>query len=325
MGRWPRSRMGTAPGLSGRGYSPSAATRSLITLGHLGRWMQERDVAVDQLSAEQITAFLARYRATHGHLPASSTRPVLAFLRTEGVVRHAPQVDRLPVEQLLVEYRTWLLEERGLAPVTVRGREQLARQFLTSRVSASDQRGVLGITGAERNEFLVRECGRVSVGSAACFAGRLRSLMGFLAARELADPGLAEAVPRVARWRQATVPQFPSRPDVERLLGSCDLASPTGARDRAVLLLLARLGLRAIEVSRLELGDLDWSAGGRSGLVGGGDQRGRQGPLPRPAPAALRGRRGALSARSKRPRVRARRGHVAPPLGVMRGQSCGHR
>jgi integrase/recombinase XerD len=210
---------------------------------------------------EQITAFVARYRAAHRRLPASSACSILAFLRSEGVVRDVPRVDRSPVEQLLAEYRTWLHEERGLAPVTVEGREQFARQFLTPRVSASDQRGVLGITGAELNEFLVRECGRVSVGSVACYAARLRSLLRFLAARWIADPGLAEAVPRVARWRQATVPQFPSRPDVERLLGSCDRGCATGARDRAVLLLLARLGMRAVEVSRLELGDLDWPAG----------------------------------------------------------------
>lgn len=271
--------------LSGRGYSRAAATRWLITLGHLGRWMQLQDVAVGGLSEEQITAFVARYRAAHGHLPAASAWPILAFVRCEGVVRRVPQVDRSPVEQLLAEYRTWLLEERGLAPVTVGGREQLARQFLTPRVSASDQRGVLGITAAELNEFLVRECGRVSVGSAACYAGRLRSLIGFLAVRGLAHPGLAQAVPRVARWRQATVPQVPFRPDVERMLSSCDRGCATGARDRAVLLLLARLGLRAIEVSRLELRDLDWPAG-EICVDGKGHRRDRL-PLPAEVGEAL--------------------------------------
>ena len=78
--------------------------------------MQVQDVAVDQLSKEQITA-PARYRATHGHLPPSSAWPILAFLRSEGILQRVPRVDRSPVEQLLAEYRMWLLEERGLAPL----------------------------------------------------------------------------------------------------------------------------------------------------------------------------------------------------------------
>jgi site-specific recombinase XerD len=72
---------------------------------------------------------------------------------------------------------------------------------------------------------------------------------------------LADSVPRVARWRDATIPQFPARVDIDRLLAACDRDQPTGARDFAVLLLLARLGLRAVEVSRLGLDDLDWRAG----------------------------------------------------------------
>jgi hypothetical protein len=56
------------------GYSPTAATRSLVTLGHLGRWMQVHDVAVDQLAEEHVAAFAAGYRTAHGHLPASSAR-----------------------------------------------------------------------------------------------------------------------------------------------------------------------------------------------------------------------------------------------------------
>ena len=124
-----------------------------------------------------------------------------------------------PVEQLVGEYREWLVCERGLAPVTVRASEQFARRFLAGRVSAGDPCGVLGITAGEVNAFLVRECARVSSGSAGCCTYRLRSLLRYLAVRGFADPGLAGAVPRVARWREATIPRFPTRPQIDRLLG----------------------------------------------------------------------------------------------------------
>jgi hypothetical protein len=70
----------------------------------------------------------------------------------------------------------------------------------------------------------VRECARVSPGSAGCFTYRLRSLLRYLAVRGVADPGLALAVP--ARWREATIPQFPTRPEIDGLLASCDLTGP---------------------------------------------------------------------------------------------------
>jgi integrase/recombinase XerD len=165
-----------------------------------------------------------------------------------------------------------------LAPVTVRAGEQFAQRFLAGRVSADDPRGVLGITAAEVNDFLVGECARVSSGSAGCCTYRLRSLLRYLAVRGFADPGLAQAVPRVARWREATIPQFPTRPQIDRVLASCDRQDATGARDHAVLLLLARLGLRAVEVSRLRLDDLDWRAG--QIVVDGKAHRRDQLPLP---------------------------------------------
>ena len=197
--------------LVGHGCSPSVVVRSLVTLGHLGRWLERNALAVDQLTAEALSSFLAEYRDARGRLPGASVWPLLEYLRSEGAVPAEPPAVAAPVEQLLGEYREWLLCERGLAPVTVRASEQLARRFLAGRVSAGDPSGVLGITAGELNSFLVRGCARVSSGSAGCFSYRLRSLLRYLAVRGFADPGLAHAVPRVARWREATIPCFPTR------------------------------------------------------------------------------------------------------------------
>jgi site-specific recombinase XerD len=70
--------------------------------------------------------------------------------------------------------------------------------------------------------------------------------------------GLDAAIPRVAHWRLAVLPRYLPPDDVERVIASCDPASPVGRRDRAILLLLARLGLRAGDVAHLRLRDIDW-------------------------------------------------------------------
>jgi hypothetical protein len=211
--------------LIGRGYSRSVVVRSLVTLGHLGRWLERNALAVDQLTAEAVSSFLAEYRDACGRLPGASVWPLLEYLRSEGAVPAEQPAVVAPVEQLLGEYREWLLCERGLAPLTVRASEKLARRFLAGRVSAGDPSGVLGITAGEVNAFLVRECARVSTGSAGCCTYRLRSLLRYLAVRGFADPGLAHAVPRVARWREAR--SRGSRPD-PRSTGS--LAPVTATR-----------------------------------------------------------------------------------------------
>jgi site-specific recombinase XerD len=141
------------------------------------------------------------------------------------------------------------------------------------------------LTGADVTGFLLGECARVKPGSAGCYANRLRSLLRFLGLRGLTEPQLARSVPSVARWREAGIPQLPSRPEVERLLGSCDRSSRVGARDFAILILLARLGLRAVEVSRLELDDLHWRAG-EIEVDGKGHERDRL-PLPSDVGEAL--------------------------------------
>jgi len=128
-------------------------------------------------------------------------------------------------------------------------------------VSPADELGVENLTGADVSRFLLRECERVSIGSAKGKVAELRSLLRFLHLRGFTAMALAESVPSVAGWRDAAIPPTMPRADVERLLACCDRSTLDGTRDFAMLLLLARLGLRSVEISRLELGDLHWRAG----------------------------------------------------------------
>lgn len=243
------------------GYSPLSVTRSLTSLGHLGRWMAREDVDVDQLDGGAVKAFLAAHTKARGRLPTASVVPLLDYLREEGVAAPEPARPLTPLGRLIADYREWLLVERGLASATVRGRVGLARRFLSQRISSVDELGVEQLTGEDVTGFLLRECARVKLGSAGCYAYRLRSLVRFLSVRGLADPELAHCVPSVGSWREAGIPETLPRPEIERMLASCDRSSLVGAHDFAILMLLARLGLRAAEVARLELDDLHWRAG----------------------------------------------------------------
>jgi integrase/recombinase XerD len=106
----------------------------------------------------------------------------------------------------------------------------------------------------------------------------VRMFLRFLIAMGHCTPGLDHAIPTTARWRLATLPKYLSTEAVERVIASCDLSTLIGVRDRAVLLLLARLGLRAGDVAGLELTAIDWSVGTLQ--VAGKNRQETQLPLP---------------------------------------------
>ncbi len=89
----------------------------------------------------------------------------------------------------------------------------------------------------------------------------LRGYLRFLAVRGLCRPGLDRAIPTVPQWRLSALPRYLSTPDVERVIASCDLTKSHGIRDKAILLLLARLGLRAGDIWRMRLHDIAWDEG----------------------------------------------------------------
>ncbi len=263
--------------LLGRGYSPATVAQSLIALGHLGRWMEQNEIEVERLDDAAVRAFVAgQVRSRAGRLPLASVAPMIAYLRANGVVPPEPLGVMTASDQLIADYSSWLSVERGLAPETVRCNVELARRFLAS---VGDEHGGVGpIAFGDLTAFLFIECKRLSSASAGAAVSRLRSLLRYLAVRDLAAPGLVDAVPTVARWRDAHLPQAPPTVNIARLLGSVQRSGLVGARDYAILLLLARLGLRAIEVARLQFDDLDWRAGEIS-IDGKGHQRERL-PLP---------------------------------------------
>jgi site-specific recombinase XerD len=245
------------------GYTPGTVRNMLKQVGQLGRWMSAQPLGASQLDAGSITAFVSASRLG-GQRQVPTVRsfgPLLDFLDCEGVLTAVEVVAPTPVEALTADYRTWLVHERGLAASTVLRYENLARRFLNERATVAGSRLVEDLSGADVVEFLLAETARVSVGAAKGRVAELRSLLRFLYLKGQMPRALAAAVPPVGGWHDTGVPTGMTAPHVQRLLDCCDRTSSVGARDFAMLVLVARLGLRSVEVARLELDDIDWRAG----------------------------------------------------------------
>jgi integrase/recombinase XerD len=212
-----------------------------------------------------------------------------------------------PVEELLGRYRDYLIGERGLTSGTARGYVDFVRPFAATRVHG----GVLdfaSLTAADVTGFVLGACPGRAVGSAKLIVCSLRSLLGWLHVTGATPVSLVSAVPSVAGWRLSALPKGLEPGQLRRLLAACDRRTATGRRDYAIMLLLARLGLRAGEVAHLGLGDIDWRHG-EVAIVGKGNRAERL-PLPADVGAAIaaylrRGRPGTAEGRSVFVRVHA--------------------
>jgi site-specific recombinase XerD len=266
--------------LAHRGYTPQTIKNMLADLGQVGRWMSGEGLVTAQLDEDAMAAFLAARQAAgrQRDLGPRAMMPLLSYLR-EADVTPAANPPHTPLEGLLGEYRIWLARERGLAAATVLRYENTARRFLQQQAMAGGELKPAGLTGADVSAFLLRECGRISAGSAKGRVAELRAVLRFLYLQGLTPLRLGTAVPPVGGWRLATLPPAMTAADVQLLLDNCDRSSDVGVRDFAIMMLVARLGLRSVEVARLELRDVDWRAGE---LVVRGKAR-RQDRLPLPA------------------------------------------
>lgn len=231
----------------------------LRLMAHVSRWLEGEGLGAGDLTPERVERFLVARREA-GYtlwLSAKGVAPLIGYLRGVGAAPLPPAVvAATPAARCLEAFRAYLVQERGLAEGTVVADVHVAGLFLATRPPGD--LGLGEVTPGEVVEFVRRQCeGR---GSAYVTAG-LRAFLRFCHVAGLTPRPLADAVPRVASWRLAPLPKAVDPATVEALLASCDRRTTFGRRDFAVLMLLARLGLRAGEVTALRLEDLDWRAG----------------------------------------------------------------
>ncbi len=301
--------------LVARGYSRSAVGHRLWQFDQLSRWLEREGLGADELTPGRAEQFL-RARREAGYVTWVSSRSMALPLEYLREVRAVPPPAAVVAEGALAEllegYRVYLVLERGLAQSTIAEYERVARLFLGQRPGGL---ALEELAAADVSGFLARECPRRSIAGARHLVSPLRSLLRYLHVAGLIGAPLVWAVPGVADLRDRTLPRAVEPAVVARLLASCDRRRTVGRRDYAILLLLARLGLRAGEVAAIELDDIDWRAGEL--LVRGKGGRYDRLPLPTDVGEAL------VSYLRRRPRVGSRTLflRVVAPAGAIRSSA----
>lgn len=296
---------------SQRGYARTTIRQDVWALAAFGRWLQRRGRSIRDLRRDDGDDFCRRRCAVARRWrDTAAVRLFLDYLEVHHLLLTPPRVvDGSPMAQLKDRYAVYLHDHRALSPLSVTRHWFVLRRFLVERFGDGPI-DLRGLRPDDVTRFLLRHVPVPSCGSTQ--VSTLRSFLRFLWQTGDTDRDLAAAIPPIRRWRLVEVPKYLQATEVAHLLASVDQRSARGRRNYAILLLLARLGLRAGEVVRLELQDLDWRAGELT-VRGKGSVQARL-PLPRDVGAAL-----ATYLRTDRPTCATRRVFVclkAPHRGL---------
>lgn len=283
-----------------RGYSEHSFYEQLCALKLFGRWLKRTGRGTRDINESIINRFLKRLRPGYPRNAApSALRRLLILLRQKGVTPPPKATRQSRSEKIISDYVRYLLEERNLAPHSIAHLQRFAEKFMAERF-AKETVKVSKLRSTDVTAYVQRHARDNGPLSARHLVRSMRSLLRYFYCKGLTGTDLSLTVPNVASWSLSTLPKHLGPGEVRCVLAHCDRSTARGRRNHAILLLLARLGLRAGEVVRLNLEDIDWE-NARVAICGKG-QKWAQLPLPADVARAI-----AHYLRRDRPRCDSRR------------------
>ena len=277
--------------LAHSGYTRLSINDYAISIAHFGDWLRRQGMSLEDADGKALRRFAVhdcrcfgvhkKKRLCGRYL--KRIRRFMRYLADRGVVRWAERTQKEPQKvpvPYIVEFRDWIHRHRGLTEATIRRYEQGLSRLVLSLGSETHH-----YDAARIRKVICNEAKDYCAATARAEANSLRAYLRFLASQSLCRPGLDHAVPTVPQWRLSALPRYLPPRQVERVIASCDVSSPVGLRDRAILLLLSRLGLRAGDIRRLLLDDINWPEG--TLRVAGKGRREVRLPLPQDAGDAV--------------------------------------
>lgn len=251
--------------LKAAGYAHNTLSTKRVTLERFISWRGRRKRNQPELTESEISEFLTKSPQGDRSRRSVASHALFGFLdylrRRNVVTTCAPKPPETVNSALVKRYADFLRNEKGLAELSLKVYLPVAKDLLHYLEKEHSIKSVRRLDASSLRAFLFE---RVQTRSSECvrlLATSLRSFLRFLYAQDEIPNDLTAAIPTVRRWAQPDVPKKLTPAEVKQVLNAPDPETATGRRDSAILLLLARLGLRASEILSIELGDLRWRTG----------------------------------------------------------------
>jgi site-specific recombinase XerD len=251
--------------LEDRGYAPRTAHIYVVAAEHLGIWLESEGRVIADLDEKWLALFAAHFpcKCRNGHLGKSKDivtgpRRFLEYLRIQGTAR--PQVQPLSAAARftsIADFQRWMINHRGVSKSTIKAYDLVLVDLLNDLGEDTTV-----FTAVDLRNFVLSRARRHGISKAKLVVTAIRMFLRFLVVHGRCDETLVDIVPTIPNRRLVDLPRALSTEDVNRIIDACATNTTTGLRDRAVILLLARLGLRAGDVADLSFSDIEWDNAG---------------------------------------------------------------
>ncbi len=264
-----------------QGYTRYSIHRQVLLAAGFSDWLMQKELTLRHVRSGHLRQYL-RHRAQHvrcHNFDIACLKRLFDFLRSQRLIASEKISARrlTPAENVVQAYAQFLQEARALAKATIISYVPFIRGFLKDRFGKGPAM-LSQLNAQDIVRFVQRQATQLHQKRAKLLTCSLRSFLRYARYRGDLKLDLAAAVPVVPNWSMPSIPRGIETEQVRRLLASINRRTAIGRRDYAILLLLARLGLRSSEIALLNLEDIDWKAG-RLNVRGKG---GRQYELPLP-------------------------------------------
>jgi integrase/recombinase XerD len=243
------------------GYAEITARRHIRAAEHFLCWRELEGIPISSLSQKVLERFerhldqcqCPRYGSRNRRILLKGSRRFLKYLQSADIIT-APVIESTGQDPvLLTEFCLWMHQQRGIGDLSLHNYSLFIRQFL-KRLGED----LVRFDAQSLRQFVLEKSQQSGWATVKRCTTALRMFLRFLIAEGKCAPGLDAAIPVLAHWRLSSLPRYIQPEEVERIIACCNLNSPVGRRNRAIILLLARLGLRAGDIVKLSLDDIDW-------------------------------------------------------------------
>jgi site-specific recombinase XerD len=246
-----------------RGHSRRKVRQQFVPLGQLSRWMRRHYLSLSQLNEEVVKKFfLSESRRVYSLTERGDTvtiRLLTSMLLAKGITS-TPLPRANSTEKVFNEFESYMFSEKGMSPSAIYCYKRYSRIFV-EHTFGNDSVKWRKINIDYIQKFVLHSSKSFSPTTNGLIVTCLRSFFRFLKMKGYVNFDWSASVPNPPRWKSANLPYFLIPQDLEKLLAVVDRSTTMGKRNYAILLLLARLGLRACEIAALSLDDLDWTNG----------------------------------------------------------------
>ncbi|PCH60912.1 MAG: hypothetical protein COC04_06505 [Gammaproteobacteria bacterium] len=241
------------------GYQHKTILNYIRGAVHFSKWLQDSDIPIEKITSKTLNDFREAFTQINSTKKRSATfrgaKQYIAYLRFNELIVPMTPNDEIQ-HTLLYEFEQWMQDHRGVQDSTLKKYRRPIKELLNE--FGENHRN---LTAIRVRKYFFKHFESDSTSKTKTRVNAIRMLLRFLIATDRCDSNMDKVLPPIPHFKLQSLPMYIQPEEINLVIGACDDSTIVGSRDKAIILFLARIGLRACDVSGLKLDDIDWKNG----------------------------------------------------------------